>query len=66
MKIKTIISWEDEEFGRSERIEYGRECDDLDVGDFLEYVLTMAHHAGFDLKQISAVGCNNNFWSTDL
>lgn len=64
--VKTVISYEEEEYGRQEASTFQRELDDLDIYDWMWYLMKVTEMAGFDAKQIS-IECNNGkIYRTDL
>jgi hypothetical protein len=63
--VTTTISYKDEEFGANEVSSFSRDVEDLDLMDWLWYLLKITELAGFDVKDIHAVTGNGKFFSTE-
>lgn len=63
--VTTTISYKDEEFGANEVSSFSRDVEDLDLMDWLWYLLKISELAGFDVKDIHAVTGTGKFWTTE-
>ncbi len=63
--VTTTISYKDEEFGANEVSSFSRDVEDLDLMDWLWYLLKITELAGFDVKDIHAVTGAGKFFSTE-
>lgn len=63
--ITTTISYKDEEFGANEVSSFSRDVEDLDLMDFLWYLLKVAEVAGYDVKDLHAVTGAGRFYTTE-
>tara|TARA_R100001086_G_scaffold238588_1_gene163447 strand:- start:442 stop:639 length:198 start_codon:yes stop_codon:yes gene_type:complete len=64
--VSLRISYEEEEFGRSEVSEYSRFVGDLDPHDWLWYLLKATETAGYDAERLSMESTNGKTYRTDL
>lgn len=64
-KVTTTISYEEEEFGAAEVASFSREVADLDVEDWLFYLLKITEIAGYDVKDIQMITNQGRFWTTE-
>ena len=64
-KVKTTISFEDEDFGRDEVSSFSREVADLDPHDWSWYLLTITEYMGFDVQDITIKMKGGNIYGTD-
>ena len=63
--VTTTVSYKDEEFGFNEISSFSRDVEDLDLNDFLWYLLKVTELAGFDVKDIHAVTGAGRFYTTE-
>jgi len=63
--VTTTISYKDEEFGANEVSSFSRDVEDLDLMDWLWYLLKITELAGFDVKDIHAVTGAGKFYTTE-
>jgi len=63
--VTTTISYQAEEFGFNEISSFSRDVEDLDLQDFLWYLLKITELAGFDVKDIHAVTGAGRFYTTE-
>lgn len=64
--VKTVISYEEEDYGRFEASTFQREVTDLDIQDWMWYLMKVTEMAGFDAKQISIESGKGKIYRTDL
>ena len=63
--VTTTMSYKDEEFGANEVSSFSRDVEDLDLMDWLWYLLKITELAGFDVKDIHAVTGAGKFYTTE-
>lgn len=63
--VKTIISYEGEEYGRREASTFQREVEDLDPQDSLWYCVKLLETMGYDCAQLSMITSQNKVYRTD-
>ena len=63
--VTTTISYKDEEFGANEVSSFSRDVEDLDLMDWLWYLLKITELSGFDVKDIHAVTGAGKFYTTE-
>ena len=63
--VKTEISYEHEEHGYSEVSSFQREIDDLDIYDWLWYMMKQSELMGFDVKDIQVFTSDGKAYRTE-
>lgn len=56
MRVNITFQDTDEEYGSGEFYQYGREVDELNPYDMLEYLLEASRVGGFEWSKMSSVG----------
>jgi hypothetical protein len=64
-KVTLTVSYEEEEFGRGETSCYSREVDDLDIYDWMWYLMKASETAGFDVKDIQLISSSGKIYRTE-
>lgn len=64
--VTTNISYEYEEGGRGEYSTFSREVADIDVNDWLWYLVKVTEMAGFDCKQLQLISSRGTIYKTDI
>lgn len=63
--VTTTISYEKEEFGRQEASIFQREVDDLDIYDWLWYMMKQSEVMGFDVSDIQVFTSDGKSYRTE-
>ena len=64
-KVTLTVSYEEEEFGRGETSCYSREVNDLDIYDWMFYLMKASETAGFDVKDIQLISSSGKIYRTE-
>lgn len=63
--VTTKVSYEEEQHGRGENLCYEREVDDLDIYDWLWYMMKSSELMGFDIKDIQVFTSDGKVFRTE-
>jgi len=64
-KMTFTVSYEEEEYGRGETSCYSREVNDLDIYDWVWYLMKSSEVAGFDVKDIQLISSSGKIYRTE-
>lgn len=66
MKVSTTVSFSNDTYGRGETGYYTREVDEIDIHDWMWYIIKVSELAGFDVDQITITTSQGDVVSTEL
>ncbi len=64
--VTTTASFEHEEYGKGEYSTFSRQVEDLDIQDYLWFLMKQTEMMGFSCKQIQLITEDDKMFSTDL